>query len=258
MTRTNIRTLAQIGIEIKGLEKRTIASVVEIGRLLAQASELCEHGEYGAWLETNFAWSSKTAYRYIAVHTIVQNCHTDNFADLNLSLSVVYLLAEYGPDSPYTKAIIKAAQKGRVGYRTAQAIIDEVEAEQNPKPSPPVELLSDEVKPLEAEKPELEVDEVPPPSSDVDVKDDWQDWLAEKSTDEPVELLQRLDVMLRDQHSRDWAKVIKAVSPMKVREIVDGLKAALDRYNLDKAIKAKADRAEAAASRGVEPVHMRI
>jgi hypothetical protein len=39
------RDLAQISLQIKALEKRGIATVIEIGRLLEEASELCDHGE---------------------------------------------------------------------------------------------------------------------------------------------------------------------------------------------------------------------
>jgi hypothetical protein len=54
--------------------------------------------------------------------------------------------------------------------------------------------------------------------------------------------------MLHQDH-RDWARVIKDVGPVKFREIVGLLKAALDEYSAKNTNKAKVDAAEAMASR---------
>jgi hypothetical protein len=67
--------------------------------------------------------------------------------------------------------------------------------------------------------------------------DVYQAFLAEPDT-EAVKLLQRLDVMLGQD--RNWAAVIKAVGPAKVRKMGNALEVKLDQFN-----QAKADRAEA-------------
>jgi hypothetical protein len=54
--------------------------------------------------------------------------------------------------------------------------------------------------------------------------------------------------LVREDH--DWTGTIEALGSIRVREIVNGLRAALDRYSQDKAVKAMADRAEAALKSG--------
>jgi hypothetical protein len=245
----NTASLELISTKIKALEKKSIANVIAIGGLLEQASEQCEHGDYEGWLLNNFDWSPRTALRYRRVYEFSEQPQIrqiGGFAALNISLSVVYLLIDHGTlprGLKSARAIIEAATKGRVGYGTAVAIIDKVQAEYdakyNPQPAP-VELLPDEMTPPK-------IDETPPPSSDDDVKDkhsEYQDWLAQDDIREPVELLQRLDELLRHQH-RDWVKAIKDVGPIRVREIIHLLTAALDTYSVKNAVKAKADAAEA-------------
>jgi hypothetical protein len=41
--------------------------VVEIGKLLCEASEECEHGEYLAWIKLEFGWSHGTSLNYRAM-----------------------------------------------------------------------------------------------------------------------------------------------------------------------------------------------
>src|SRR5450432_982564 len=94
-------TLKKIVMDIRLLERGTITSTVEIGRLLKEASEIIKHGEYADWLKTNFGGSSKTAYRYRAIYELSEeyadtedgNCQIDNFGALNISLTALYLAA---------------------------------------------------------------------------------------------------------------------------------------------------------------------
>lgn len=85
--------------------------------------------------------------------------------------------------------------------------------------------------------------EAQPPPPDADTRK-HQKWLTQQEAVEPTKLLRRLDELLRNRH-RDWGSIIKDVGPLKVREVVNGLKAALDNYNTKKAVKTKANRAEA-------------
>jgi len=64
--KTNTR-LPQITKAIKVLEKKSIQNVVEIGKLLCEASEECEHGEYLAWIKLEFGWSHGTSLNYRAM-----------------------------------------------------------------------------------------------------------------------------------------------------------------------------------------------
>jgi hypothetical protein len=250
-------SLQAITAQIKQLERRTIDNVVEIGRLLAQACEQCDHGQYEDWLSENFSWSLSTALRYRKVYKLSEDPqirHVGGFDRLNMTLSAVHLLAQYAPtdyppNAPYAKAMIKAAQKGRVGYGDAQAIIEEVkakiEAKRRSEEPPPVELLPDEIEPPKAEElpplPEL------PPSDEVEL-------VPPPSDTRYIDPKPPLVVTLRHMHGvamrtapADVQKAINEVGPVVVREIVNTLKAGLDEHSKKSRIKAKADAAEAAA-----------
>jgi hypothetical protein len=121
-------TLAEIATQIKALEKRTIANVVEIGRLLHEASEKCEHGTYREWLKTEFSWSHDTARNYRSVYNLAQKTKISSFAKFDVSISALYLIAKMPDGDPTRDTIIKAAQTGRVSYAMASDIIEEAKA----------------------------------------------------------------------------------------------------------------------------------
>jgi hypothetical protein len=54
-TRTSNRTLPQIAKAIKAVEKRGIRDIVEIGKLLHEAEQQCEHGDYMKWIKAMYA-----------------------------------------------------------------------------------------------------------------------------------------------------------------------------------------------------------
>jgi hypothetical protein len=82
--KTNTR-LPQITKAIKVLEKKSIQNVVEIGKLLCEASEECEHGEYLAWIKLEFGWSHGTSLNYRNVYVLCQNRKICDFDKLNIS-----------------------------------------------------------------------------------------------------------------------------------------------------------------------------
>lgn len=126
---SNTHTLAQISQQIKALEKRTIQNVIAIGKLLHEASEKCEHGEWLPWLKAEFGWSYMTAKRYRDVFDLQQIHQIGEFDQLNISISALYLVAEHIGDEDLwvkdgCKAIIEAARQGRVTYRMAYGIFE--------------------------------------------------------------------------------------------------------------------------------------
>jgi Protein of unknown function (DUF3102) len=121
----NTQTLAQISQKIKTLEKKSIQNVVEIGKLLHEASELVEHGAFMAWLKSEFGWSHQTSLRYRSVYDLSQNQQIGDFANLDnldISISALYAAAAFLKDGmPPIKqgmgfAILKAAKQGRVSH----------------------------------------------------------------------------------------------------------------------------------------------
>jgi Protein of unknown function (DUF3102) len=102
--------LADHAAEIRRLGKRVVADVIEIGRRLAECKRICGHGHWLAWLEREFGWTDKTAENFINVCKL--GGKIENFSNLDLPLSGLYLLA--APSTPATarEKIIERAQAG--------------------------------------------------------------------------------------------------------------------------------------------------
>jgi Protein of unknown function (DUF3102) len=246
----NGTALNSICDQIKALEKNSVSNVIKIGNLLEQAFEQCEYGQWCDWLKDNFGWSLTTARRYRDVCSLVAKSSNWRFFDkMEFSLSALYLAADLGPDDPRTQALFEAALKGRVTRAIAIDILEKLKPQRAPPPPPPPPTPPPIKSPPDQEERGESGDDAPPPD---DIDED--DTASEPDTaSESVKLLRRLNELLRAQ-DRDWARAIEAVGSVNVREIVNELKRKLDQYSLGRAIKAKADAAEATAS-GVADAH---
>jgi Protein of unknown function (DUF3102) len=230
----NRQTLPQISRKIAALEKNTVANVIEIGRLLDQAREQCEHGEFTAWLSREFSWSYRTSLRYRYAFSLAQKCHTVTFEKLNISISALHVAADvYTPDKA-KKAIIKAALKGRVTYSIAKAII----AKHSPRPWAPPIVIAPELPPIEP----LD-DESPPPDEPPPIDPD---------DEPPSELATALGIVLRySERNEAWPKAVKAIGAINLQGLIEALKSVYDTHCGKDAVKSKADRAEAQAARAL-------
>jgi hypothetical protein len=110
--------LGSIVAQIKRLETQSIGNVIETGRLLSKAHTLTKHGDWRPWLKANFEWSPRTATRFINVY---QLSILVDLSALNISLSVLYLLAELKSQTQRDQ-IIEAAKNRRVTFEIAQNI----------------------------------------------------------------------------------------------------------------------------------------
>jgi Protein of unknown function (DUF3102) len=95
---------------IRGLGKRVVADVIEIGRRLADCKELCGHGNWLPWLKREFGWSEDTAERFIQVSTLSHQI--PQVAEFNLPVSSLYLLAAPSTHDEARESIIARAQAG--------------------------------------------------------------------------------------------------------------------------------------------------
>lgn len=106
-------TLDEIATEIRGLGKRIIRDVIEIGERLTQAKALCVHGEWLPWLDREFAWSSKTAERFMSVAALGRQ--NRQIVEYDIPLSGLYLLAANStPGSVRDAVFAKAAHGERI------------------------------------------------------------------------------------------------------------------------------------------------
>ena len=107
--------LAEHAEAIKAAGTRVISDVVEIGRHLTEAKELCAHGQWLPWLDKEFGWTEQTALNFMRVHELAK---TKRILDLNLSLSSLYLLAR--PSTP-REAVEEVVERAESGERVSVA-----------------------------------------------------------------------------------------------------------------------------------------
>jgi hypothetical protein len=137
------QNLKPIARKIQGLEKKTIANTLEIGKLLQEAFDSFEHGdraEYHEWIKTEFAWSERTAARYRDVYHFCQSGKFDglDIGQVNISISALYLLAEQKPEMDETVRLMLTGAsyrattfggKRRLSRKVAADILHDAESE---------------------------------------------------------------------------------------------------------------------------------
>jgi hypothetical protein len=117
--------LATIAGQIRALEKDIISNVIETGRLIDEANQLCQHGEYLDWLKAEFQWTHRTAHRYRSVWKLSNKIELKG---LDLSLSALYVMCDLHRSTKRSKRdslseIIETAKTKRVTKKIAEHIV---------------------------------------------------------------------------------------------------------------------------------------
>jgi len=129
---------------IRALLRRTHENAVEMGKQLTQAKELISHGDWLNWLDREFKWTERTARHLMHVYEMAAR-HGENFSDLNIPLSGLYLLAAPSTPVEVQKAVIERAKGGEVfSLATAKAAIAEAKADPAPMVVEPSVVQDDE------------------------------------------------------------------------------------------------------------------
>ena len=138
--------------EIRGLMRRTAQDIFEIGQKLLQVKAKLGHGRFGTWLTVEFDWTERTAQQFM---NVARQFKVENFADLQLAPSALYLLA--APSTPpkvRQEAIARAESGETITHKTAKAIKQEYQNAQSPRlPISPVATVSPSLSP----SPSLEI-----------------------------------------------------------------------------------------------------
>jgi Protein of unknown function (DUF3102) len=103
--------LATTAALIRTLKRRLITDVIEIGRLLRECRALLVHGQWISWLNREFQWSERTARNFIAAYELAKD-KSANFADLNLNISSIYLLAAPSTSKKARDEVLHRAEGG--------------------------------------------------------------------------------------------------------------------------------------------------
>jgi hypothetical protein len=126
--------------EIKSLVRATAENIAQIGEKLTEVRARLHNGGFNGWLESEFGWSRRTAYNFIAVYEKFRD--RANFAQLDIATSALYLLAAQStPDEAVNEALGRAESGERITPAVAQDIIAAH------KPAPPPSLPLDEPPP---------------------------------------------------------------------------------------------------------------
>jgi hypothetical protein len=225
-------SLEKIATQIKVLEKKSIANIVEIGRLLTQVRDQLEHGQFGSWLQDNFSWSLRTSARYREVYELSKSI---DLSTLNISLSAVHELVGYGKGEEVFQRIVQQATEGRVSYKDARRIQDEYDTEEEAKR----EADEDDNTPQEEddESDYTDTGDEPPPADDTPGEGVYSQAARALGTISGALRLPKFDAHV----------LIDGIGAEEVRDIIRMLQIALNEYTGSDTIKAKADAAEARA-----------
>jgi hypothetical protein len=116
------RDLADIASDIHALER---GSKFDIGKLLIEARDACEHGEWGDWLDREFDWSTTTAANYMAAASLRDKFPT--VGDLKVPLRTIYELGlDKDIDAADLPAIIAALAEASKSKQINASRADEV------------------------------------------------------------------------------------------------------------------------------------
>jgi len=104
--------LANHVAEIKRLGRRMVSDAIEIGRRLDACKFIVGHGNWTPWLDENFGWTDRTAQNLINVYLMTTKTKSENFSDLSLPLSALYLLASPSTPPEAIDEIVARADRG--------------------------------------------------------------------------------------------------------------------------------------------------
>ncbi|MBE9170032.1 DUF3102 domain-containing protein [Pleurocapsales cyanobacterium LEGE 06147] len=109
--------------ELKDLMRQTAQGIIEIGQKLIAVKAKLGHGQFQAWLQSEFSWSEWTARKYMQVSRVFK---TVNFTDLSIASSALYLLASAKTPEEARQEVLERASNGEaIGYAVAKSIVNQ-------------------------------------------------------------------------------------------------------------------------------------
>ena len=115
------------------LDKRGTTDALEIGVLLLEAKKrLAAEGQsFTDWLQAQFAWSHRTADRFMRARKWYESqpADTRHSVESMLTVTALYVLSAETVPAKAQREILKLAKERRVGGTAARKIVSEVRAE---------------------------------------------------------------------------------------------------------------------------------
>lgn len=96
--------------EIRARLRRTAQDIWEIGQRLTDVRSQLKHGQFDAWIKAEFGWSRRTAYNFLSVYEAFPE--SANFAQVDIAVSALYLMAAPSTSPKLRNQILERAQQG--------------------------------------------------------------------------------------------------------------------------------------------------
>jgi gas vesicle protein len=126
--------------EIKKLMRRTSEDIINIGQRLIEVKQCLKHGSFTAWLKSEFNWSLSSATKFMQV---AQQFKLVNFTDLNLTASVLYLIAAPSISKEARAEVLERVANGEnINYTKAKEIVRYYKKISQSKSNKPVPIIS--------------------------------------------------------------------------------------------------------------------
>jgi hypothetical protein len=111
--------------EIRRLGQQTAENVIAIGRQLTEVKARLDHGQFGQWLAAEFAWSERTAQRFMQAHEVFERNPSPVSGLIRyLDPTAIYdLSAPSTPEDARTEVLTKVEQGEKVTPKAVKAIV---------------------------------------------------------------------------------------------------------------------------------------
>jgi hypothetical protein len=159
--------------------RRTAQDIFEIGQKLLQIKGKLGHGRFGTWLAVEFDWTERTAQQFM---NVARQFKAENFSDLQLAPSALYLLAAPSTSPKARQEAIARAELGEtITYKTAKSIKQEYQNAQSPRlpispvltVSPSPEIISLRSRSTDSRSPVIMPQQIAPQPSVLAESRDW-------------------------------------------------------------------------------------
>jgi hypothetical protein len=126
--------------EIKKLMRRTSQDIINIGQRLIEVKQCLKHGSFTNWLKSEFNWSLSSATKFMQV---AEQFKLVNFTDLNLTASVLYLIAAPSISKEARAEVLERVANGEnINYTKAKEIVRYYKKISQSKPNQQVPIIS--------------------------------------------------------------------------------------------------------------------
>ncbi len=104
--------------------RKVAQNIWEIGKMLSEVQSKLERGQFDEWINSEFDWSRRTAYKFISVYKKFDQ--GINLEEINIATSALYLLAAESTPEEIRREFIQKAQQGeKITHQQVKKVVNE-------------------------------------------------------------------------------------------------------------------------------------